>query len=402
MIGCLDMDAFFASVEQASNPALKGKPIAVIGAKERTVVVTCSYEARRYGIKTGMSKYEALAKYPDLILVVGNNQKYIYISKQIVEFLSQLSPVVEAYSVDEAFFDLSHIKDLTYADIAYIIKSWIKEKFDITCSIGIGANKLIAKMASGVNKPDGYYFVKEDDSISFLDEFRLSDIWGIGKKLESRFLSQGISSLRDIRRLGVEEMVKRFGKNGIYYYEIANGRHSPLISDEPLVKSVGHSMTLPRNIYSMEELLPYVLQLSEMVSARARNNNIAGKTITVFLKYANMEKDSRRITLPYYTSATHHVYDVARDILKGFNITMGVRLIGLSIGNLIHGCKVLINLFDNPRLVDIYNAVDKINNRYGNWTICPASVLSCSRIGSKTISPAWRPDGVRNVHVTSN
>lgn len=399
MIACLDMDAFFASVEQASNPSLRGKPIGVIGSKERTVIVTCSYEARKYGVKTGMSKYEALKHCPELILVVGNNQKYIYISKQIIEFLSTISPKVEAYSIDEAFFDLSHIKGVNYADVAYMIKSWIKERFGITCSIGVGMSKLVAKMASGVNKPDGYYFVKEEDSIKFLDEFRLSDIWGIGEKMERRFYSHGITSLKDIRRFGVEEMIKRFGKRGVFYYEMAFGRYSPIISEEPPVKSVGHSMTLPTDIFSMEKLSPYILQLSEMVSSRARNNLIAGKRLSVYVKYANMDKDGKMITLPYYTSATHHIYDVAKDLFSSFKISNGIRLIGISLSNLLHNCKLLTNIFDNPKLIELYNAVDKINNRYGSWTICQASVLNCLRIGSKTISPAWRPSGVREVDV---
>jgi len=399
MLGCIDMDAFFASVEQASNPSLRNKPVGVIGGKERTVIVTSSYEARKYGVKTGMSKYEAIKHCPDLILIVANNQKYIYISKQIIGFLSKISPHVEAYSIDEAFFDLSHLKSINYSDIAYIIKSWIKEKFNITCSIGIGASKLIAKMASGVNKPDGYYFVKEEDSIKFLDEFKLSDIWGIGKKMEQRFYSQGISSLKDIRKLGIQEMIKRFGKNGAFYYEMANGRYTPIIFEEPPVKSVGHSMTLPFDIFSIEKLKPYILQLSEMVSSRARNNMIAGKTIAVYIKYANMDKDGKRVTLPYYTSATHHIYDVAKSIITEFKISNGIRLIGISLSNIIHNYKALSNIFDNPKIAELYNAIDRINNRYGSWTIYQASILNCNHIGSKTISPAWRPSGIREIDV---
>ncbi|MGB9731838.1 MULTISPECIES: DNA polymerase Y family protein [Calditerrivibrio] len=399
MIGCVDMDAFFASVEQASNPFLRGKPVGVIGSKERTVVVTSSYEARRCGVKTGMSKYEALNICPDLILVVANNQKYIYISKLITEFISKISPKVEAYSIDEMFFDLSHINRENYKDVAYIIKSWVKERFQITCSVGIGISKLVAKMASGVNKPDGFYFVKEEDSIKFLDDFKLSDIWGIGKKMEQRFYSHGISSLKDIRRLGIEEMVRRFGKNGFHYYEMAYGRYEPIVYEEPPVKSIGHSMTLPFDIYSMEKLLPYILQLSEMVSARARNNMISGKTISAYVRYASMDKDGKMITIPYYTSATHHIYDIARDLFGSFNISNGIRLIGLSLSNLLHNSKSLVNLFDNPKMVNLYNAVDKINNRYGSWTIHHGSILNCLRFGSKTISPAWRPDGVRSIDV---
>jgi len=159
-----------------------------------------------------MSKYEALKIYPKLILVPANPQKYIYISKKIIAFLSTISPKVEAYSIDEAFFDLSHIRGISYDDVAYLIKSWVKDTFDITCSIGVGKSKLIAKMASGANKPDGYLFVKANDSISFMDSFKLSDVWGIGKKLEALFYSKGIRNFRDIRRLGREEMVKKFGK----------------------------------------------------------------------------------------------------------------------------------------------------------------------------------------------
>jgi len=153
------------------------------------------------------------------------------------------------------------------------------------------------------------------------------------------------------------------------------------------------------DIYHLDKLKPYLLQLSEMVSSRARNNSIAGKTIALFIRYHDMEKDGKRLTLPYYTSATHHIYEASLDLINNFNVNYGIRLIGISLSNLIYNSKMLTHIFDNPKLEDIYNTIDKINNRYGSFTICNASILMCKRIGSKTISPAWRPDGTRFVNV---
>lgn len=398
MILCMDMDAFFASVEQASNPQLRGKPIGIIGDKERTVVVTCSYEARRMGVKTGMSKYEAMRACPQLILVSGSARKYTHISSEITKFLRTITPNVEVYSIDEAFIDVTDC-EADPLSIAFMIKSHVKRNFNITCSVGAGPNKLVAKMASGVNKPDGFKMVEPDEVTEFVDGFRLGDIWGIGRKLSAKFRNMGIFNTADMRMLGEERLCEMFGINGTRLWLMAHGRYPDGVDNtESPVKSIGHSMTIPHDIRSREEAAGYLLQLSEMVSARARKNGYSGKTVHVVIRDTEMHNVGKRHTFGFFTAATHHIYEVALNIFDEIWRGEAIRLLGISLGSLVPGCVMLSNIMDDfNNWPDIYNTIDKINTKYGKHAVTFGTVLNCKRKGAKTISPAWRPDGTRNV-----
>lgn len=400
MILCMDMDAFFASVEQASNPALRGKPIAVVGAKERTVVVTSSYEARKYGIKAGMSKYEALKACPFLTIVVGRNRKYTYVSSEITKFLLGVTPHVEPYSIDESFLDLSGT-GIQAADAAYMIKTFVKKNFGITCSIGAGDNKFIAKMASGVKKPDGYLLVEQDKALEFIDGFRLKDFWGIGRRLTKRFADMGIFTPADLRALGVDRLTEMFGVNGVYLYGLACGKYtSPVKSEEEAMKSIGHSLTLPENIYTREEAAGYLLQLADMVSARARKLRYSGKTITVTIRYPDMGTFSKAHTIPFFTSATHHIYGEAMQIFDRLWSGREIRLLGVCLSSLVADCVTLTNIEDGTKNWEgLYSAMDEVNAKYGSRALQFGAVLGCSRKGSSVISPAWRPSGGRHVNI---
>jgi len=401
MIICVDMDAFFASVEKASKPHLKDKPVAVIGAKERTVVTTACYIARKYGVKTGMSKYEAEKMCPFINLVEGNNRKYTYISSQIMDFFKTLTDKVEVYSVDEAFLQ---IPDEEVADVIVDIKNYVKKCFGITCSVGAGKSKLVAKMASGINKPNGSLVVSDDETVDFLDSFKLEDIWGIGKKLSERFYNMGVFNTADMRKLGRDKLCKVFGKNGYYYYMMACGddREGIRVEDEA-VKSIGHSMTFPEDVRDIRMFNAYLLQLCEMVSGRARRHSVSGRTITVSIRFPDMTTLSKRHTVNYLTCATHHIYDVSRYITTMFPenfLENGIRLIGVTLSNLLHDTQELCSVFDEKRdMENVYKAMDAINEKYGSFTVSFASVLNCRRKGARTISPAWKPEGVRKINV---
>jgi DNA polymerase-4 len=400
MILCMDMDAFFASVEQASNPSLRGKPIAIVGAKERTVVVTASYEARKYGIKAGMSKYEALKACPFLTIVTGRNRKYTYVSSEITKFLFGITPHVEPYSIDEAFLDLSGT-GIKPDDAAYMIKSFVKKNFGITCSVGGGCNKFIAKMASGVKKPDGYLLVEKDKTLEFIDTFQLKDFWGIGRKLSKRFADIGVFTPADLRALGLERLTQMFGVNGAYLYGLACGEYtSPVKTEEDAMKSIGHSLTLPYNIYTRDAAANYMLQLSDMVSARARKHRYSGKNISVTIRHPDMGTFSKSHTIPFFTSATHHIYAEAMQIFDQLWNGEEIRLLGVSLSSLVADCVTLTNIEDGTRNWEgLYSAMDELNAKYGDRALQFGSVLGCSRKGSSVISPAWRPTGGRNINI---
>lgn len=385
---CLDMDAYFASVEMACNPKLKNKPIGIIGSANRTVVTTASYEARKYGVKTGMPKFQAKALCPHIKFIVGNFKKYAYVSEEIHKFLKNITYKVEMYSIDEAFLDITDV-DMPPQDIGYFIKSYIKENFDITCTVGIGNSKLVAKMATKINKPNGLNIIKDEDILSFIDSFSLNEIWGFGKRLTHRLNQLGIFSTKDMRKLKKSFFTDIFGKNGEIIYSIAFGSNlSEVKYEKDPVKSIGHSITLPKDTFKRVILNSYILQLSEMVSFRARNIKVAGRTISFHVRYSDLSGYSKMHTINYPTSATHQIYEIAKYISKNIDIKKGVRHVGVSLGNFVYSCEAVNDLFDK-KWEYIYEAVDFINKKYGNFTVTFANVLNCQRLASNSLHP-WQ------------
>ncbi|MEE8185188.1 MAG: DNA polymerase IV, partial [Thermodesulfobacteriota bacterium] len=242
----IDMNAFFASVEQRCNPALRGRAIAVIGSAKRTVVTTASYEARRYGVKTGMNRYEAERVCPGLIFVIGDNRKYIDTSIRILDILKEFSPMLEVYSIDEAFIDITGSIGLFGPPrlIAKTIKKRIKEGFGLTCSIGIAPNKLLAKLASNMEKPDGLVKIEEGDIPGLLEDLPVGDLWGIGRKLTIYLKEMGVETCGQLGRCPVSLLRRRFGIIGERMRFMGRGvDDSPVIpiGEEEEAKSVGHS-----------------------------------------------------------------------------------------------------------------------------------------------------------------
>jgi DNA polymerase-4 len=288
----IDMNAFFASVEQQANPELRGKPIAVIGSHGRTVITTSSYEARAFGVKTGMAKWEALKVCPHLIFVVGDNKKYTYTSSRIIEMMKAYTPLVEVFSIDEAWLDVTHSLQLfgSAERIAYLLKAQIRQSFGITCSIGIAPNKLLAKLASDMQKPDGLTIIKPDEVAKVLEIIPANDLCGIGKKMERHLALLSIKTCGQLGRADEQMLTRKFGIMGKRYKEWGQGIDHSLVvpqEEEDDVKSVGHSMTLRRDVDTREDILKYLLQLSEMVGRRARRYGVTGKTVSLYIRFAD-------------------------------------------------------------------------------------------------------------------
>ena len=208
----LDMNAFFASVEQQSNPALRGKPIAVIGSNGRTVITTASYEARKFGVKTGMAIWEAKQHCPNIILVVGNNPKYTYTSSRIFSMMLDYTPLVEVFSIDEAFLDVTGSMGIFGSPerIVYLMKARIKHSFGLTCSVGVAPNKLLAKLASDMKKPDGLTIIRPEEISPVLEAIPIKDICGIGSQTEKKLNLLGIKTCGDLGRFPVDILKRKF------------------------------------------------------------------------------------------------------------------------------------------------------------------------------------------------
>ena len=402
----IDMNAFFASVEQQVNPALRGKPIAVIGSNERTVVTTSSYEARAYGVKTGMTKYEAMRLCPHVILVAGDTSRYTDTCRRLVEIYRQYTPIVEVYSVDEAFLDVTG--SIPLFGSAEVIAKNIKEDIHktlgrLTCSIGIAPNKLLAKLGSDMKKPNGLVIIQQEDIGRLLKHLPVQELWGIGPRLERHLAIMGIKTCGELGRASVLSLKNRFGVIGERLKLMAQGiNDSPVIplEQEADAKSVGHSMTLDRDVSDIETLEQYILQLSEMVGRRLRRGGYAGRTVALTLRYPNFTTFTKRSTMGMYMNTSIDIYIAAKEILNTIRLQQPIRLIGISVCNLTKN-TVQIPLFSTDRVKQAAtHTMDTINDRYGDFCITWGTLIE--RYQHKgVISPAWRPAGVKCVNLST-
>lgn len=401
----LDMNAFFASVEQQANPELLGKPIAVVGSGGRTIVTTASYEARAFGVKTGMAVWEARRCCPQIILVVGDNRKYTYTSSRIIEMMKDYTPLVEVFSIDEAFLDLTASLGLfgTPERVAYLLKARIKHSFGLSCSIGIAPNKLLAKLASDMQKPDGLTVIAPEDVSRIMERLPVGELCGIGRKTDRQLAMMSIRTCGELGRCDPERLTKKFGIIGPRLKEMGQGLdNSPVVpqaeSDE--VKSVGHSMTLDRDISSREDISKYLLQLSEMVGRRARRYGVSGTTVTLQIRFADFYSGvSRQETLPGPVNRSEELHRAVIAILDTMELPQPVRLLGVKLSNLRYGAGQLPLFPDERKKLEVVAAMDSLNDRFGDFTVTFGSLLASREKGSHVISPAWRPEGIRSVQV---
>ena len=403
IIVCVDMDAFFASVEQRDNLALRNKPIAVTGAGERTVITTSSYEARAYGVKTGMTTYKAKKLCPHIVFVIGNNTKYAQACKKLKEICLRFTPDVEIYSIDEVFLDITGSYHLSCSpeNLARAIKDMVKNELGITCTVGMGPNVLVAKLASDLAKPDGFLWIDEDMVASVFETLPVKKLWGIGSHTEEKLRAMGITTCGALGRTPLSLLTKKFGILGERLKDMGSGKlERPLevVSSEP--KSIGHSITLPKDIWEHEEITSCLLRLSEKVGRRARRYGHKGKKITLTVRYADLKTFTKQTTLPAYTNDTGEIYRSAVAILNGIHLKKSIRLLGISLSSLgIEGNQMLLFQETNKeRKAALTKAVDAVNDKFGEHTVALASTITQEN-GPGVISPAWRPSGVRNSDV---
>ncbi|HEX9078570.1 MAG TPA: DNA polymerase IV [Desulfuromonadaceae bacterium] len=402
----IDMNAFFASVEQSANPALRGKAIAVTGRGERSIILTASYEARAFGVKTGMAVWEARRCCPELTLVIGDNRKYTYTSREIMAMMRDYTPEVEVFSIDEAFMDATRSLSLFGGaeKIARELKARIRHRFGITCSVGIAPNKLLAKLASDMEKPDGLTVIRPDAIPRVMERLAVKELCGIGRKTERQLALMGIRTCGELGRCSEERLTRKFGVVGMRLKEMGQGRDdSPVVphGEDDEVKSVGHSTTLDRDIERREDILRVLLRLSEMVGRRARRYGVSGRTVSLYVRYADFFTSfGRQQTLADYVSLSDDIFRASVGILDTVRLEQPVRLLGVTLSNLVHQGEQL-SLFESERKrASATRAMDEVNSRFGDFTVTFGSLLpEREKNGSFVIAPAWRPSGIRSVEV---
>ncbi len=398
----IDMNAFFASVEQRHHPELQGKPIAVIGNASRTVILTASYEARAFGVTTGQTVWEARRLCPQLMLVPTSNRLYGATSRQIIAILRNYTPQVEVFSIDEAFLDISGSLRLfgTAEQIARLIKERIKNELGLSCSIGIAPNKLLAKLASDLQKPDGLVIVRPDDVTRLLETMPVKELCGIGRATARQLALLGIRTCGQLGGFPLNLLTRRFGVVGKRLQQMGQGvDESPVVPEEEAaeVQSVGHSMTFCHDLEGDNEIRAKLLQLAEMVGRRARRYGVGGQTVTLTVRYADFTTFSRQQRQQEPLALSNDIYHASLRILDDLQLEQPVRLLGIALSALQRGQGQLPLFPERQSKVRMTAAMDMVNNRYGDFTVMQGSLLDQQEKGSHVISPAWRPEGIRNV-----
>ena len=332
----IDMDAFYASVEQLDFPELKGKPIAVGGDGARGVIAAASYEARVFGVRSAMSGKLAKKRCPELIFIYPRFDRYREVSKQIQTVFYEYTDHVEPLALDEAFLDVtSNKKGLKSATrIAEEIRMKIFEKTGLTASAGISVNKFLAKIASDVNKPNGQKTINPDEIQPFLDHLEIKRFFGIGKKTADKMYHLGIFTGKDLRQRSLEFLTAHFGNSGISYYRLSRGIHESKVEANRLPKSIGAERTFEENISSEVFLLERLKNIASEVDMRLKKQGLSGKTITLKIKYSDFTQQTRSITYAYYINDVSIILETAKELLYQQKLANSVRLIGIQISNL--------------------------------------------------------------------
>ena len=370
----IDMDAYFISVEQRDNPSLRGKPAAVCGSLSRSVVTSATYEARPFGIRAGMSTQEAKRRCPQLILVKGDHSKYTKTAARIFSILKDYTPLVEVASIDEAYLDITQSQLLFQSplQIAQSIKEKIQKNEQLTCSIGIAPNKLLAKLGSGLKKPDGLVVIEKERVEEILKDLPVSKLFGIGPKLDEELKSIGISTCGQLGRFPVSVLSKQFGTIGERLQEMGLG-----LDDSPVVpfdreedaKSVSHSVTLEEDTSDRDLLRKVLLQLSERVSKRMRKEGFYGRRITLTVRYSDFYTFSKQKTLSQWVNSGNEIFRQAAEIFESISHPKPIRLLGVGV-SLLKKEWCQLDLFEKREKKDkMLQAMDRVNQRFGDWSL---------------------------------
>jgi DNA polymerase-4 len=332
----VDMDAFYASVEQLDNPELRGKPLAVGGGGKRGVISAASYEARKFGVKSAMSGALAIKLCPQLIFVPPRFERYTEISKQIRKIFYDYTDLVEPLSLDEAYLDVTENKkgNPSASLIAQDIRGQIFKKVGLTASAGISVNKFVAKIASDYNKPNGQKTVNPEEVLEFLEVLDIRKFYGIGKVTAEKMYQKGIFTGQDLKSKSAEFLEKYFGKSGKSYYYIVRGIHNSEVKPNRIRKSLAAERTFSENLSSEVFILEKLEHIAEEVAKRLTKSKVAGKTVTLKIKYSDFTLQTRSKTLPYYVSDKSIILETAKDLLYQEQLSNSVRLLGISLSNL--------------------------------------------------------------------
>lgn len=377
----VDMDAFFVSVEEVLNPNLKGKPVIVGGNPDgRGVVSAASYEARKYGIHSATPLAAARRLCPDAVFLRGNHSRYVEFSRRIMEIFDSYTPIVEPLSLDEAYLDLTGCQKLhgSVMKTATRIREEIKRKIGINSSIGIATNKLVAKIASDLAKPNGMLWIspgKEQDFLAFLPVNKMP---GVGKKYEKILKMMGIHRIGDLTKISKKLLEKAFGKHGVALYKKCRGLSNNPVKRKEVVKSMSKETTFETDTTDKKQLESTLVYLIGKICSKLRKINLKTRCVTVKLRYSDFKTSSLSLTLPVAASLDKVIIKAACKLLnKLTNRRIRVRLIGISLSSF-SACSHQADLFEEKewlKMEKLYKGIDQIRYRYGFKSILTGKML---------------------------
>lgn len=372
----VDMDAFFASVEQLDNPDLRGKPVIVGGQSCRGVVSTCSYEARCYGVHSAMSIAEARKLCPHGEYVPVRMRRYQEVSKKIMSIFHDFTPLVEQLSIDEAFLDVSGMEKLYHntEEIGWLIKKRIAAETGLTASVGLAPNKFLAKMASDLQKPDGFTIIRHAEAAKFIADFPVTKIFGIGRMAEKSLLQYGIATIGQLAAAENNVLKKVFGKNADSVHRLAQGIDERPVVTESVPKSIGRETTFTQDLFTEEQCRRELLKLSGQTGFRLRSKGYSGHTLTLKVKFTDFRIVTRSITSETDICCDEEIYTLAVKLLHEVDLKKGIRLLGVTVSNLSEGDCGTLGFEEDKKQIQRNEAVDALKKRFGENIIKRGSI----------------------------
>jgi DNA polymerase-4 len=376
----VDMDAFYASVEERDDPKLKGKAV-VVGVGKRGVVSAANYEARKFGIRAAMPIYKAKALAPHAIFIAPNMARYAEVSEQVMAIFRDVTPHVEPISLDEAFLDVTGARRLLGSgiEIADQIRKRVEKDLGITCSVGIAHNKFIAKIASGHCKPNGVLEVDPEKMLDFLHPLPANQIWGVGPKTNELLEKMGLFTIADIANTPRSTLIRVLGQaSGASLYELAWGRDYRDVITEHSEKSISASQTFDVDLYQPEEILKEFLRLTEKSADRMRAKGLAANTISIKVRFADFKTISRSKTLDLPTTGTQEIFEVAKSLYLGLELDrVLVRLVGVSLDSLVENddVKQMVLGERTSSWQQADRAIDRVKAKFGSGSLRPARLV---------------------------
>lgn len=374
----VDMDAFFASIEQRDHEEYRGQPVIVGGLSGRGVVSTCSYEARRFGVHSAMPMVRARRLCPQGIFLPGSYAHYRAVSQQIFAIFARYAPVVEPLSIDEAFLDLTGMEHLMGTPLAYAqkLKAEIRARTGLVASVGIAPNKFLAKLASDLRKPDGLVIVTSENRQAILDPLPVGRIWGVGRKTEQALQGLGIRRIRDLRLTPHAKLAASLGENmASHLLALAVGQDDRPVAPREPAKSIGKEVTFPVDLQSPEEAEQVLLELAEKVGYRLRREGVKGRTVQLKLRLGNFKTYTRSRTLPEATCYDEEIYHVVQELFRTLGVKRGIRLLGVSVSGFDDDVELSLFAEQAQKKDRLYEAIDAIKARFGEHGITKAQLL---------------------------